>query len=51
MQVMANYWIYSELTGSANYSVYALLHNRWPAYDDYISSVAERDSPSTSAVN
>jgi soluble lytic murein transglycosylase len=33
MQVMANYWIYSELTGKANYTVHALLHGHWPWYD------------------
>ncbi len=34
MQVMANYWIYSELIGSSNSSLYALLHNQWPSYND-----------------
>ncbi len=35
MQVMTNYWIYSELTGNANYSVHALLHDHWPSYEPY----------------
>ena len=33
MQVMTNYWIYSELAGSRNRSIYALLNGYWPSYD------------------
>ena len=40
MQVMTNYWIYSELAGMANHSVYALLKNQWPSYDGYQGPVA-----------
>lgn len=32
-QVMANYWIYSELAERPNDSVRALLAGRWPGYD------------------
>lgn len=35
MQVMANYWIYSELTGGDDQSAYAVLKGRWPAYASY----------------
>jgi len=46
MQVMTNYWIYSELTGKANYSAHALLHDHWPAYEPYTGTtpVAQRAS-------
>jgi soluble lytic murein transglycosylase-like protein len=42
MQVMANYWIYSELTGKANYSVHALLHGHWPWYEPYTGGPVAR---------
>ena len=32
MQVMTNYWIYSELAGTSNSSTYALLKGKWPIY-------------------
>ncbi len=32
MQVMTNYWIYSELFGVNNKSVIAVLRNNWPTY-------------------
>ena len=32
MQVMTNYWIYSELIGDSNTSVQAVLDNHWPSY-------------------
>lgn len=41
MQVMANYWIYSELTGQSNRSVYALLRGKWPSYDGYQELLAD----------
>lgn len=45
MQVMTNYWIYSELTGKANYSVHALLQGHWPWYQAYSGGqMAKRDS-------
>jgi soluble lytic murein transglycosylase-like protein len=34
MQVMTNYWIYSELAGISNNSILALLQNNWPDYSD-----------------
>jgi len=34
MQVMTNYWIYCEMSGRVNTSIYALLHGRWPSYDE-----------------
>lgn len=51
MQVMTNYWIYSELTGKANYSVYALLHGNWPWYEPYTGPVASRSVPKVTASN
>lgn len=33
MQVMTNYWIYAELAGSRNRSIYTLLNGHWPSYD------------------
>jgi soluble lytic murein transglycosylase-like protein len=41
MQVMTNYWIYSELLGTPNRSVYALLHGQWPSYEQYTGPVAD----------
>jgi soluble lytic murein transglycosylase len=32
MQVMTNYWMYSELEGEPTPSVTALLNNKWPTY-------------------
>lgn len=32
MQVMTNYWIYSELFGVSNKSIFAVLRNNWPIY-------------------
>ncbi len=40
MQVMTNYWIYSELTGVNNNSIFALLRNKWPSYLPNIDSIA-----------
>jgi len=48
MQVMTNYWIYSELSGGSNRSVYALLRGKWPSYDGYqgpVADKAERTAP------
>ena len=42
MQVMTNYWIYAELDGSENRSVYALMKGRWPSYKPYAGAVATR---------
>lgn len=48
MQVMANYWIYSELTGKANYSVHALLQGHWPWYQAYSAGpIAKRSTDGT----
>lgn len=44
MQVMTNYWIYSELDGGANRSVHAVLNNNWPSYEQYQGTVAARDA-------
>lgn len=33
MQVMTNYWIYSEIIGTETKSRQALLHNQWPDYE------------------
>lgn len=33
MQVMTNYWIYSELAGNNNASITALARGDWPSYD------------------
>lgn len=33
MQVMANYWVYSELTGETNRSLAALVRGGWPNYE------------------
>jgi hypothetical protein len=30
---MTNYWIYSELIGGSDKSVYAVLQGQWPSYD------------------
>lgn len=43
-QVMANYWIYSELTGQPHHSVYALIHGDWPWYEQRVAPVAARES-------
>lgn len=40
MQVMTNYWIYSELAGNPSSSVYALLGGKWPEYDKQSTPVA-----------
>lgn len=32
IQVMTNYWMYSELIGSENNSIAALLNGQWPSY-------------------
>jgi len=44
MQVMTNYWIYSELAGAPNHSVYALLKGKWPSYVGYEGPLASRTS-------
>jgi soluble lytic murein transglycosylase len=41
MQVLTNYWIYSELVGDSNGTVTALLQNKWPSYEAYAGPVAE----------
>jgi len=33
MQVMTNYWIYSELAGNNNSTITALAKGQWPSYD------------------
>lgn len=33
MQVMTNYWVYSELAGTPSRSLAALAASRWPSYD------------------
>ncbi len=38
MQVMTNYWIYSELIGASDKTVQAVLDNKWPSYDIYGST-------------
>ena len=43
MQVMTNYWIYSELDGSANRSIYAVLQGHWPSYEPYAGTVAAKN--------
>ncbi|MDE3060885.1 MAG: lytic transglycosylase domain-containing protein [Pseudomonadota bacterium] len=37
MQVMTNYWIYSELCGHPSASVHALLNGHWPSYDGHVA--------------
>lgn len=46
MQVMTNYWMYSELIGGNDRSVYALLEGKWPTYAQYERVVAEGESAS-----
>jgi len=41
MQVMTNYWIYSELADKHNDSIYALLHGHFPSYDEASWPVAD----------
>lgn len=43
MQVMTNYWIYSELAGSENHSVYAFLKGKFPSYGGFHGPVASAD--------
>ncbi|MDX1975811.1 MAG: lytic transglycosylase domain-containing protein [Rickettsiales bacterium] len=45
MQVMANYWIYSELSDTPNLSAYALADNQWPSYDRSLAPVAKLPAP------
>lgn len=47
MQVMTNYWIYSDLTGGSDESVQAVLHGQWPSYAvlEGIKPVAEAQPP------
>lgn len=40
MQVMTNYWIYSELIGGSDKSVYAVLQGQWPSYEAYGTPLA-----------
>ncbi|MFO0388788.1 MAG: lytic transglycosylase domain-containing protein [Alphaproteobacteria bacterium] len=40
MQVMTNYWIYSELAGKSNSSIYALLSGKWPSYQPIVPLAA-----------
>ena len=51
MQVMTNYWMYSELVGSENESVVALLHGKWPAYSAEGTPLADALSPQRHAAN
>ena len=51
MQVMTNYWIYSELAGTANRSVYAFIKGKWPSYDGYQGPVAVDSSKERSTPN
>lgn len=44
MQVMTNYWIYSEMTGSSNASLYTLSQGRWPNYSSPETPVAQNDN-------
>jgi soluble lytic murein transglycosylase len=44
MQVMTNYWIYSELAGKSNSSIYALLSGKWPSYKPIVP-LAARNLP------
>ena len=44
MQVMTNYWIYSELAGAPTQSATAFAHGNWPSYDGYQGSVASADT-------
>jgi soluble lytic murein transglycosylase-like protein len=48
MQVMTNYWIYSELDGSDNKSIYAVLKGNWPSYEPYVASVPAQVNPHSS---
>lgn len=41
MQVLTNYWIYSELVGNSNGTITALLQNKWPSYEAYAGPLAE----------
>ncbi len=40
MQVMTNYWIYSELAGTPSMSLHALLKGQWPSYEPSILPIA-----------
>lgn len=43
MQVMTNYWIYSELAGKSNNSIYALLSGKWPSYQPIVPLASHRN--------
>lgn len=51
MQVMTNYWIYSELVGGNDRSVHALVAGRWPAYAAEGTPLAEALTPSEAAIS
>lgn len=54
MQVMTNYWIYSELIGGSDKSVQAVLQGQWPSYEAFGTPVAAdttvTEVPSTASV-
>lgn len=41
MQVMTNYWIYSELAGAPSQSVFSLLRGDWPSYSPIATPIAK----------
>ncbi|MEQ1790357.1 MAG: transglycosylase SLT domain-containing protein [Rickettsiales bacterium] len=41
MQVMTNYWIYSELVGASNKSILSLLQGDWPNYSPLSEPIAD----------
>jgi len=41
LQVMTNYWVYSELDGKKNASIYSVLQGSWPIYSAPDASVAD----------
>lgn len=41
MQVMTNYWIYSELSGVHNKSIFAVLKNNWPSLPEVTPITAD----------
>ncbi len=47
MQVMTNYWIYSELAGATNHSAFALAKGKWPSYGGFQGPVAADQKPAT----
>ncbi len=41
LQVMTNYWIYSELDGKVNQSIASVLKGNWPTYIPLVAPVAD----------